>query len=188
MDRLTEILGEDRAFSQESHHIGEHSIELASVWLHYVNGGEPKTVLPVLCGGPQPFLEAATGESAEAWQAVELLRDVVACKSTLVVAAADISHIGPTFGDLAPIDAAGKVRVHASDQQWLDAACSGNSDNLRNHMLEYGDPTRICGAAPIFLMTYILGKAQGRVVHYDQCPADDDFGSLVSIAGAVYIR
>jgi len=188
VDRLAEILGEDMAFSQESHHIGEHSIELASVWLHYVNGGEPKTVLPVLCGGPEPFLEAATRESSQAWQAMELLKDVAASKSTLVVAAADISHIGPTFGDPAPIDAAGKARVYASDQQWLDAACSGNSDSLRSHMLEHGDPTRICGAAPIFLMTFILGKAQGRVVHYDQCPADDDFGSLVSIAGAVYTR
>jgi len=35
-------------------------------------------------------------------------------------------------------------------------------------------------------MAAILGEARGRVIHYDQCPADDTFGSLVSIAGAVY--
>lgn len=106
----------------------------------------------------------------------------------MVVAAADISHVGPSFGDPAPIDAAGKGTVHASDQEWLEAACSGNSDTLRNHMVEHGDPTRICGATPIYLMTAILGEARGLVVDYDQCPADNTFGSLVSIAGAVFSR
>jgi AmmeMemoRadiSam system protein B len=186
--QLAEILGEDQAFSQEVHHVGEHSIELATVWLHYVNGGRPKTVLPVLCGGPEPFLKAGAGEAANAWRAVNLLKDVAASRPTLVVAAADISHVGPSFGDPAPIDAAGKGTVHASDQEWLEAACSGNSDTLRNHMVEHGDPTRICGATPIYLITAILGEARGLVVDYDQCPADNTFGSLVSIAGAVFSR
>ncbi|MCH7714268.1 MAG: AmmeMemoRadiSam system protein B [Chloroflexi bacterium] len=193
VERLADILGEDQAFSQEAHHIGEHSIELASVWLHHVNGGKPKTVLPVLCGGPEPYIQATNGESknglaAKVWRVVELLKGVVASRPALVVAAADLSHVGPTFGDPAPIDAAGKGRVRASDQKWLEAACSGNSDTLRDHILEHGDPTRICGAAPVYLMAAILGDARGRVVHYDQCPADDDFGSLVSIAGVVYSR
>ncbi len=198
VDRLADIVGEDQAFSQEAHHIGEHSIELASVWLHYVNGGRPKTVLPLLCGGPEPYLDSPNGEStngesnngaaANIWRAVGLLKQAAASRPTLVVAAADISHMGPAFGDPAPIDAAGKARVHASDGAWLEAACSGNSDTLRDHMLEHGDPTRICGAAPIYLMAAILGEARGRVVHYDQCPADDTFGSLVSIAGVVYSR
>ena len=193
VDRLAEILGEDQAFSQEAHHIGEHSIELASVWLHYVNGGRPKTVLPVLCGGPEPYLQArngqaANGEADNVWRAVDLLKEVAASRQTLVVAAADISHIGPAFGDPAPIDAAGKGRVHASDLEWLEAACSGRSDTLGDYILEHGDATRICGAAPIYLMAAILGEARGRVVHYDQCPADDNFGSMVSIAGVVYTR
>jgi AmmeMemoRadiSam system protein B len=193
VDRLAEVLGEDQAFSQEAHHIGEHSIELASVWLHYVNGGRPKTVLPVLCGGPEPYIQAENGQATNGevdsvWRAVELLKEVVASRPTLMVAAADISHMGPAFGDDAPVDAAGKGKVHAADQQWLEAACSGNSDTLQDYMLEHGDPTRICGAAPIYLMAAILGEARGRVVHYDQCPADDKFGSLVSIAGVVYSR
>lgn len=188
VDQLAEILGEDQAFSQESHHLGEHSIELASVWLHYVSGGRTKTVLPVLCGGPEPLLESANEEAVSAWQVVDLLKEVAAARPTLVVAAADISHVGPTFGDSAPFDEEGKARVRASDQEWLEAACSGGSENLRDYMLTHGDPTRICGAAPIYLMAAILGGATGRVIHYDQCPADDTFGSLVSIAGAVYSR
>lgn len=186
VEQLAEVLGEDQAFSQEIHHAGEHSIELASVWLHYVNGGRPKTVLPVLCGGPEPLLKDETVESANAWRAVQLLKEVAASRPTLVVAAADISHVGPSFGDPAPIDAAGKGKIDASDQKWLDAACAPNSDTLRDHILEHGDPTRICGAGPIYLMAAILGEARGRMIHYDQCPADDTFGSLVSIAGAVY--
>ena len=53
VERLAEVLGEDAAFEEEVHHIGEHSVELAAVWLHYMAGGRPKTILPVLCGFPE---------------------------------------------------------------------------------------------------------------------------------------
>ena len=49
-----------------------------------------------------------------------------------------------------------------------------------------GDPTRICGAAPIHFMVDMLREARGNVVAYDQCPADEEFGSLVSVAGVHY--
>lgn len=203
VDQLASILGEDQAFAQEAHHIGEHSIELAAVWLHYIAGGKPKTLVPILCGGPEPFLEprqdvttapaatapAATASAATApWKAVDMLAELAAAENTLVVAAADISHVGPAFGDETPLDDAAKARVKASDQSWLEAACGGNSSRLRDHMAQYGDPTRICGATPIYLMSCILGEAQGQVVSYDQCPADEGFGSLVSVAGALYSR
>lgn len=186
VDDLASILGEEQAFEEESHHIGEHSIELAAVWLHYVAGGKPKTLLPILCGGPEPFLAEESPGNADARKAVDLLTDLAGSRLTLVVAAADISHVGPVFGDRQPLDAPSKNSIRASDELWLEAACSGDSGRLRDHMAARGDPTRICGATPIYLTAAILGSARGRLVHYDQCPADEDFGSLVSIAGVLY--
>jgi len=188
VDRLASILGEDQAFAQEANHIGEHSIELAAVWLHYIAGGEPKTLIPILCGGPAPLLESQDGSARGAWEAADLLAGLAASDDTLVVAAADISHVGPTFGDETPLDDAAKEQIRSSDQSWLEAACAGDSARLRDHMVANGDPTRICGATPIYLMSYILGKAQGHVVSYDQCPADESFGSMVSVAGVLYDR
>ena len=185
---LTSILGEDRGFTEEAHHIGEHSIELAAVWLHYVAGGKPKKLVPVLCGGPEPFLEREDSAAKSAWQAIDLLAGVAAEDDTLVIAAADISHVGPAFSDKVPLDDAAKSNIKDSDERWLEAACAGDSGRLRDHLVRHGDPTRICGASPIFLMASMLGEARGHVVHYDQCPADEGFGSLVSIAGVLYHR
>ena len=185
---LASILGEDRGFAEEAHHIGEHSIELAAVWLHYVAGGKPKKLVPILCGGPEPFLEQEDSAAKSSWQAMDLLAGVAAEDDTLVIAAADISHVGPAFSDKDPLDDAAKSNIKDSDERWLEAACAGDSGRLRDHLVRHGDPTRICGATPIFLMSSMLGEARGHVVHYDQCPADEGFGSLVSIAGVLYNR
>ena len=193
VDQLAEILGEEVALEEEVHHIGEHSVELAAVWLHYMAEGKPKTVLPVLCGFPEILTE--TGETGpRIGEALTLLAEVASQRSTLVVAAGDISHVGPAFGDSWAFDAAAKGRIRESDDAWLEIACSGDKSRMEEHLRQNGDPTRICGVSPILYMMAILGDlrlgpgagAPGRVVTYEQCPADEDFGSLVSIAGALY--
>jgi AmmeMemoRadiSam system protein B len=186
VDHLAGILGQDRAFAEEMHHIGEHSIELTTVWLHYIAGGKPKRLLPVLCGPHEPLLTSTDGDTARIWRALEFLAEKAAQPGTLVVAGGDLSHVGPTFGDPAPFDLAGKFHVRLSDEQWLTAVCSGDSNLLKHYILQHGDPTRICGAAPIHFMVSILQKAQGQVVAYEQCPADEEFGSLVSVAGVLF--
>jgi AmmeMemoRadiSam system protein B len=185
VDRLAGVLGEDRAFQEESHHIGEHSIELAAVWLHYMAGGKPKRLLPILCGSHEPLLAADGVEPGPVWDALDLLAEVAAPGKVLVVAAGDLSHVGPAFGDSFPIADADRARVRSWDEQWLVAACSGSSKLLKNLILEHGDPTRICGSAPIHYLTAILGEAQGQMITYDQCPADE-LGSFVPVAGVLY--
>ena len=185
VDRLAGILGEERAFQEESHHIGEHSIELAAVWLHYMADRKPKRLLPVLCGSHEPVLLANGVDAAPVWEAIALLAEVASRSQVLVVAAGDLSHVGPAFGDPSPIADADRARVRSWDEWWLDAACSGSSDLLKDLILEHGDPTRICGSAPIHYLTAILGKARGRMITYDQCPADE-LGSFVSVTGVLY--
>ena len=188
VDRLTEILGEENSFREEVHHVGEHSIELASVWLHYVSGRAPKPLLPILCGPHESLLEPNGNDTTKVWDALAFLSEVAGQRKTLVVAAGDLSHMGPAFGDSLPLDISAKARIRATDEDWLEAACSGSSEQLTDYFLEKGDPTRVCGAAPIHYMLTILKQSQGEVVAYDQCPADEDFGSLVSIAGVLFSR
>ena len=191
VDGLAEIIGEGPAFAEEVHHIGEHSIELAAVWLHYVAGREPKPLLPILCGPNYDSASDGSGDG-EKWDegglkgALDSLMEIAAGPRVLVVAAGDLSHVGPAFGDPAPIDVSGRATVEAQDHEWLNVACSGSSELLEKHMLQHGDSTRICGAAPIHYMLSVLQGAQGTVVAYEQCPADEQFGSLVSVAGALF--
>ena len=186
VDRLAEVIGEESAFAEEVHHVGEHSIELAAVWLHYMAGREPKRVLPVLCGAHEPLLESRNGDGSNVWQAIEMMAEEVRGGSALIVAAGDLSHVGPAFGDPAPLDATAKEGIRSSDEEWLSVACTAGSSGLREHILQEGDPTRICGAAPIHFMVDMLSEARGTVVAYDQCPADEEFGSLVSVVGVHY--
>ena len=186
VDGLVEILGEDGAFQEEVHHIGEHSVELASVWLHYFAGGKPKRMLPILCGVDENLVENGAETNGVLQDALSFLADVVAEQNTLVVAAGDLSHVGPAFSDSLPLDLAGKARIRTSDEEWLEVACTGSSGRLAEHMRSQGDATRICGASPIRYMLAILPETRGEVVAYDQCPADEQFGSLVSIAGVLF--
>ena len=186
VERLADILGEERAFAEEVHHINEHSIELAAVWLHYVAGGKSKRLLPLLCGADEAVLVPEDRDTGPLREALSYLGEVAAQPRVLVVAAGDVSHVGPAFGDPLPLDVSDKARIRSSDEQWLQCACTGSSDLLAEHMRQQGDHTRICGAAPIHYMLAVLNGAQGRVVAYDQCPADENFGSLVSVAGVLF--
>ena len=186
VDGLVEILGEDGAFQEEVHHIGEHSVELASVWLHYFAGEKPKRLLPILCGADENLVEDGADRNGALQEALCFLAGVVADRNTLVVAAGDLSHVGPAFSDALPLDLATKARIRTCDEEWLDVACTGSSERLADHMRSQGDATRICGASPIRYMLEILPETLGEVVAYDQCPADEQFGSLVSIAGVLF--
>ncbi len=64
VDGLVDVLGPERALTEEIHHIGEHSIELALVWFHYFLEGRPCPIVPILCGSFQHFL-TGEGDPAE---------------------------------------------------------------------------------------------------------------------------
>lgn len=186
VDQLASILGEENAYAEESHHIGEHSIELATIWLHHAVDGASKTILPILCGPHEPLLNNDSEEAARVWAAFDALAEIASQRRVLVVAAGDMSHMGPVFGDATPIVGKDRERVQASDEAWLAAAGSGTSETLTAHILQNGDATRICGAAPIHYLARILPGATGKLHAYDICPADEQDESFVSIAGVLY--
>ncbi|MBI4498600.1 MAG: AmmeMemoRadiSam system protein B [Chloroflexi bacterium] len=187
---LADALGPPEAFAQELHHRGEHSIELAAVWLHYVRAGQPCPVVPILCGSFAPYVGAEQDpeQSAVFAAALEVLRPLLSQRRTLVVAAADLAHVGPAFGDPTPVDAPGRERLASVDRALLAAASSGDAAAFFRQVQEVGDRFRICGLPPIYLMLRLVGAAQGDVLGYDQCPADAEGGSLVSIAGVTVRR
>lgn len=195
VEAMAAELGERAAFAEEIHHRREHSVELAAVWLHHVRDGLPCTVIPVLCGPPLSFMQAATGNGADggagAWQtalrALDALRRVTAGRRVVAIAAADLAHVGPAFGDPAPFSAADKRMVRLADHELLDACAAGPLDVLRA-AARVDDRYRICGLSPIALTLAFTGPVSAEPTGYDQCPADEDGGSIVSIAGVLLRR
>lgn len=185
IEALVQAVGEEEAFCEELHHRGEHSIELALVWLHYIRGGKPVNVVPVLLGSFAHFTsgQARPEEDARLNAAIEVLREVAHDRETLVVAAADLAHVGPAFGDPAPWDAMEKARLRAADAELLQAMQEGDAGRFYRAIAQVEDRYRICGLPPIYVLLRVLDRAEGVVTGYEQCPADEHFGSVVSVCG-----
>ncbi len=194
VESLTKGLGEDVAFDEEEHHIKEHSIELALVWLHYlVRKSQPKRegprVLPILCGHMGSYVYGITESKQDARLnlVVAELRKVMQGRKTLVIAAGDLAHVGPAFGDPMPWGSNERESLKKADESSLEAICDGDSERFLAEIKAEKDQRRICGLTPIYLALRALGNGvSGRVTAYDQCPADPTAGSLVSIAGVIW--
>ncbi len=185
VDALADAIGEEAAFAGELHHRGEHSIELPLVWLHHLRRGEPLPVVPVLCG---PLVHAPEGARQRAEAALAVLARHLTGRRALVVAGADLAHVGPAFGDPAPYDLGARARLRAADARLLAAIESADAEGLLAAVAAEGDRFRICGLPPIYLALRLLAGCRGQAMGYDQCPADAQGGSLVSIAGVALWR
>jgi AmmeMemoRadiSam system protein B len=180
-------LGEGDAFAEELHHRNEHSIELASVWLHHARGGRPLSVVPILCGSFAHFVagEADPGQDARFEKAVGILRQALTARRTLVVAAADLAHVGPAF-DGRPVRDEGQAALRAADDAMLAQMAAGSAAGFFEGLKAQEDRNNVCGLPPIYLSLRLLGGTQGHAVAYDQCPADEQNTSWVSVAGMVW--
>lgn len=187
VDRLADALGPTAAFADELHHRGEHSIELALVWLQYVRGEQPCPVVPVLCGTFHHFMVGGQA-SIQADPALEafnrVLREEVAKRRTLVVAAGDLAHLGPAF-DGPPLDAVAQAQMKADDDVLIETICRGGADQFWGLMQNGQYKRNVCGLSPFYLTLSVLGETQGHAIAYDRCPADAQGTSFVSVCGVV---
>jgi predicted class III extradiol MEMO1 family dioxygenase len=116
---------------------------------------------------------------------VEVLREVMAARRTLVVAAADLAHVGPAFGDPRPLDLAARAALQAADEALLATVVAGDAGAFFRTIQAEGDRRRVCGLPPIYLTLRLLEGAEGIQVGYERCPADAQGGSWVSICGVL---
>lgn len=187
VDGLADVLGHENAFSEEIHHLNEHSIELVAVWFHYFLNGRACPVVPILCGSFHSFVteEKKPEEHDSINAALQYLREVTSSRKTLVIAAGDLAHVGPAFGDPEPLDTIALAKLTAEDNQSIAAICDGDGDAFLEHSRRDSDARRICGLSSIYMTLKLVDGAKGESMGYDQCPADADGGSVVSIAGVL---
>lgn len=166
-------------------HKSEHSLEFQAVFLRHLLGDRPARIVPVLCGlgqaqarGEDPAGDGAAESFVEALcELVEERRDRV-----LLVAGADLAHIGPRFGDPRPLDGAQRRRLEARDKTSIGRALAGDALGFFEHVVEDLGTRRVCGVGPIYtLLRALPGAARGEELHYAQC-VDPNEGSIVSHA------
>lgn len=187
VDSLTQILSPEAAYAEELHHRGEHSVELAATWLHFVRQGRSVPIVPILCGS---FAQFVAGEADPALYtpfsaAVELLRELLARRRVLVVAAADLAHVGPAFGDPYGVDFVARAQLRNADERLLKTVLAGDAAAFFGQLQRERDRRHVCGLPPIYLALRLLGQSRGEPAGYAICPADPQGTSYVSIAGVV---
>lgn len=189
VDGVAEAIGAEKAFREEIHHIREHSIELASVWLHHFLDGQSLSIVPILCGSFHHFTSGRgnPSEDDDIKSVLQYLREATDGRKTLVIAAGDLAHMGPAFGDARPLDAVARAKLTADDRASIADICNGDAEAFMERSRNESDSRRICGISPIYLaLQYLNGRVQhGESIGYDQCPADQQGGSVVSIVGAL---
>jgi AmmeMemoRadiSam system protein B len=192
LDRLQAEWGHD-LFSGEFSHAGEHSIEFQAVYLRSLGlaGGDAAHIVPILCDSLHSMVP-----SNRTPRDVELVADFVsALRRTMaqdgrritLVAAVDLAHIGPRFGDEWSVDVSHQSAVRAADERLLDYVVRPDADGYYAEVMRDRDARRICGFTPIYLLTALMQAEQrpGEVLRYTQW-VDRDLSSSVTFCSAVF--
>ena len=192
VEKLIEKLDADTVLVEELHHRSEHSIELASVWMHAFMNNLSFSTIPILCGSFYKYIEndEEPDKNPVISETIKILAESMLERRTLIVAAGDLAHVGPVFGDSAQVEPASRHTLQLHDDESIAAICDGDGDLFLSISRLESDKRRICGLSPIYMMLKTIEKAynespKGFAIGYDQCPADVNGGSLVSITGAL---
>lgn len=167
-------------------HRQEHSIELQLPILHYLLAGRSIQILPILTGSMHEYV-AGTKElkADELNELAEGLQEVLAAygQPYLVIAGADLAHIGAQFGDTYSLDQTILDRSRRKDELMLERVKRVDAGGFFSAVQDEQDGRRICGLAPIYFQLSLLNGSLATLAGYDQWT---DGASSVSFAGAIF--
>jgi AmmeMemoRadiSam system protein B len=171
-------------------HKGEHSLEFQAVFLRHALGARADGVriVPVLCGlGAAQAAGSDPSRDPDAESFLSALAGLVAARAgrVMVIAGADLAHVGPRFGDDRPLDPRGRALLGERDAESVDLALGQDAPGFFRQVASDLATRRVCGLGPIYTMLRVLPAARGERLHYDQC-VDPDEGSVVSHASLAF--
>lgn len=213
LDRLARAARFD-PYSDQFNHKKEHSLEFQAVFLKHLldarargssNGAAPKNggsgpstssgkakhagrIVPILAGlGEQQALGRNPAADAAVATFLDAVRELVASRPgrVVVIAGADLAHMGPRFGDAKPLGDRARDTLEHADRTSLDLAASGDPAGFWKDVSKDLATRRVCGLAPIYSLLHALPGCRGEVLHYEQT-VDDEDGSIVSHAGVAF--
>lgn len=175
-----------RNYIDEWPHRNEHSIELQIPLIQYLMGQKPFEVLSILTGSLHEYV--ANGrpiDQGEPRQLIDRLKSVLIehAGPCVIVAAADLAHIGTQFGDRGPLDEPTMEHSRQKDEELLETIANADGTGFFSAVKSEGDKRRICGLAPIYFTLSMLEAAKGEIIGYHQWT---DGASSVSFTGAVF--
>lgn len=174
--------------AEEYLHKQEHSLEFQAVFVRYLLGDRRARIVPVLCGlGEAQERRIDPVRDADAESFLGALAEACArrARRVVVIAGADMAHVGPRFGDAAPLDEPAREALAARDAESIARAVGMDARGFFDHVTEDLAARRVCGLGPIYTMLRAIQamaggeRARGEVLHYAQ-HVDPMEGSIVS--------
>ena len=178
-------------------HENEHSIELHIPWIQHVFGADDAGAYPKVFGA---LIHDPTVNNGEGYDEAGLGLDafVEALKTTLrqlpgktlIVSSADLSHVGPAFGDQQVLagdsEEAGAFRTQVAthDQEMLKMIVENRMDDLIGSMAWQQNPTRWCSIGNISAMMRAVDPSRIDLLNYAAAmdPQGTAFVSSASLA------
>jgi len=174
-----------RGYIDEWPHRNEHSIELQLPLIQF-NTQNDFEILPILTGSMHEYIEGGKDIDDDLLsELVENLKTVLARygKPYIVIAGADLAHIGAQFGDPLPLDAMTLAGSKVKDKEILACIREANARAFFDTIKNERDERRICGLTPIYFQLRFVEGCTAKIVEYKQWT---DGQSSVSFAGAVF--
>ena len=192
LEALGQAWGHD-LFEGEFSHSGEHSIEFQAVYLRSLGlaGEGMAPIVPILCDSLHSMVPYGRSPRDVALVAsfVDALLQVMRQdgRRITLIAAVDLAHIGPRFGDQWRVDAAHQTECGAADAELLSYVVAADADAYYAHVMRDRDARRICGLTPIYVLTALMqieGR-KGELLRYTQW-VDGDLSSSVTFCSVAF--
>jgi len=173
-------------YADQFNHKREHSLEFQVIFLKHLLQRRPFRIVPVLAGlGAHQMTGEDPARDTRVARFLGGVRQLVESRPgrVVVVAGADLAHVGPRFGDDRPYDETQRSALERADRASLEHATLLDARGFWSHVAADLNERRVCGLAPIWSLLQALSSscAQGRLLHYEQT-VDDGDGSVVSHA------
>jgi AmmeMemoRadiSam system protein B len=173
-------------FGSEVAHRTEHSIEFQAVFLRYLFAGRRDVeIVPVLTSFAHEALARGCGpeQDPRVPRFLDALGETIAASGRRVafVAGADLAHVGPRFGDPAPVSAQDLERIGGEDRAMLAAVEAGSAEAFFESVARDEDRRRICGLSPIYALLRALGGGPGTLKRYAQWPDPQGVVTFASV-------
>lgn len=200
VEALTAKLGEEgsaKLFKERYDHENEHSIELHMPWIQHVFGADESGDFPKVFGAliHDPLVNNGASYDEEG---VGIDEFVAALSSaigeldgrTLIVSSADLSHVGPAFGDQQVLAGdteeakAFRNQVVKHDQETLKAFADKRIDDMVGSLSWQQNPTRWCSVGNMTAAVRIVEPERIELLNYAAAmdPQGTAFVSTAAIA------
>ena len=138
-----------------------------------------------MCSGFEWWCERGSpGDVPQIETFIAALRAGIAAlgRPVIVVGGADLSHVGPRFGDAEAADALAAM-ARQEGLAALDRVVAVDAGGFWQAVMADGNRQRVCGVSAIYTLLRLLAPSRGHLLAYNQ--GEDPAGGLVGFAAAV---